>query len=120
MNSYCDKKEVTVAFSKTKRQEEDEVIWRMVEQGATDDEECGGTDCSAGENRDPGWPGTSVFRMLIPATKVGAVIGHRGERLRRLCEETKACVQVIGGHFAAAERAVSSPFSSIEYFLDHP
>uniref|UniRef100_A0A0E0IS27 K Homology domain-containing protein n=1 Tax=Oryza nivara TaxID=4536 RepID=A0A0E0IS27_ORYNI len=106
MNSYCDKKEVTVAFSKTKRQEEDEVIWRMVEQGATDDEECGGTNCSAGENRDPGWPGTSVFRMLIPATKVGAVIGHSGERLRRLCEETKACVRVIGGHFAAAERAV--------------
>uniref|UniRef100_A0A0D3HDM9 K Homology domain-containing protein n=2 Tax=Oryza TaxID=4527 RepID=A0A0D3HDM9_9ORYZ len=106
MNSYCDKKEVTVAFSKTKRQEEDEVIWRIVEQGATDDEECGGTNCSAGENRDPGWPGTSVFRMLIPATKVGAVIGHSGERLRRLCEETKACVRVIGGHFAAAERAV--------------
>uniref|UniRef100_A0A0E0M7N3 GTD-binding domain-containing protein n=1 Tax=Oryza punctata TaxID=4537 RepID=A0A0E0M7N3_ORYPU len=108
MESYCDKKEVTVGFIKTKRQEENEVIWRMVEQGATGDEECGGTNCPAGKNRDPGWPGTSVFRMLIPATKVGAIIGHRGERLRRLCEETKACVRVIGGHFAAAERAFNN------------
>uniref|UniRef100_A0A0D9XJP7 K Homology domain-containing protein n=1 Tax=Leersia perrieri TaxID=77586 RepID=A0A0D9XJP7_9ORYZ len=78
----------------------------MLKQGATCDEECGYTNRSAGENRYPGWPGTSVFRMLIPATKVGAIIGHGGERVRRLCEETKACIRVIGGHFAAAERAV--------------
>ncbi|KAF0933363.1 hypothetical protein E2562_017985 [Oryza meyeriana var. granulata] len=106
MKSQSDKKEVSVAVSKPKRQEENEMIGRMEEQGTTVDEECGDTNCSAGENRYPGWPGTSVFRMLIPATKVGAIIGHRGERVRTLCEETKACVRVIGGHFAAAERAV--------------
>uniref|UniRef100_J3N2M6 K Homology domain-containing protein n=1 Tax=Oryza brachyantha TaxID=4533 RepID=J3N2M6_ORYBR len=96
----------TVAVSKPKRQEENEVIGRMLEQGSSVDEECGGTNCSVGEDRYPGWPGTSVFRMLIPATKVGAVIGQRGERVRRLCEETKASVRVIGGHFASAEQAV--------------
>jgi poly(rC)-binding protein 3/4 len=47
-----------------------------------------------------------VFRMLIPAQKVGAIIGHKGERVRRLCEETRARVRIIGGHLCAAEQAV--------------
>ncbi|XP_020398856.1 flowering locus K homology domain isoform X1 [Zea mays] len=44
--------------------------------------------------------------MLIPAQKVGAIIGHKGERVKRLCEETRACVRIIGGHLCAAEQAV--------------
>ncbi|ONM16694.1 Flowering locus K homology domain [Zea mays] len=44
--------------------------------------------------------------MLIPAQKVGAIIGHKGERVRRLCEETRACVRIIGGHLCEAEQAV--------------
>ncbi|CAM0957013.1 unnamed protein product [Alopecurus aequalis] len=64
------------------------------------------TTCSPSENRYPGWPGTTVFRVLISATKVGPIIGHKGEKVRKLCEETKACVRIIGGHLAAAERAV--------------
>ncbi|CAL4941801.1 unnamed protein product [Urochloa decumbens] len=77
-----------------------------LKQGAVDDEDSGDTTSSAGENRYPGWPGTSVFRMLIPSHKVGAIIGHKGERVRRLCEETKACIKIIGGHLGAAEQAV--------------
>lgn len=84
----------------------------VLKQGVDDDENSGGTTSSAGENRYPGWPGTSVFRMLIPSHKVGAIIGHKGERVRRLCEETKACVRIIGGHICAAEQAVSSPLHS--------
>ncbi|CAN6318491.1 unnamed protein product [Urochloa humidicola] len=77
-----------------------------LKQGTVDDEDSGDTTSSAGENRYPGWPGTSVFRMLIPSHKVGAIIGHKGERVRRLCEETKACIRIIGGHLCAAEQAV--------------
>ncbi|CAN6305209.1 unnamed protein product [Urochloa humidicola] len=77
-----------------------------LKQGAVDDEDSGDTTSSAGENRYPGWPGTSVFRILIPSHKVGAIIGHKGERVRRLCEETKACIRIIGGHLCAAEQAV--------------
>ncbi|KAL5675714.1 hypothetical protein ACJX0J_011845, partial [Zea mays] len=47
-----------------------------------------------------------ISRMLIPAQKVGAIIGHKGERVRRLCEETRACVRIIGGHLCEAEQAV--------------
>lgn len=78
----------------------------VLKQGAVDDEDSGDATSSAVENRYPGWPGTSVFRMLIPSHKVGAIIGHKGEKVRRLCEETKACVRIIGGHLCAAEQAV--------------
>ncbi|WVZ58969.1 hypothetical protein U9M48_009184 [Paspalum notatum var. saurae] len=74
--------------------------------GKVDDEDSDDVTSSAAENRFPGWPGTSVFRMLIPAHKVGAIIGHKGDRVKRLCEETKACVHIIGGHLCAAEQAV--------------
>ncbi|KAG8091595.1 hypothetical protein GUJ93_ZPchr0012g18950 [Zizania palustris] len=81
MKTHSDNKEVTVTIGKPNKQKENEVIGRTLEQGITGNEECGGTSCSAGEDRYPGWPGTSVFRMLIPATKVGAIIGHRGDRV---------------------------------------
>ncbi|KAL6641212.1 hypothetical protein ACP70R_019393 [Stipagrostis hirtigluma subsp. patula] len=100
-------KEVTQVARKSHDQEKIEVmIEGVLTQSIVDDEDCGDVTSSAGENKYPGWPGTSVFRMLIPAHKVGAVIGHKGERVRRMCEETKACVRVIGGQLCAAEQAV--------------
>lgn len=84
----------------------------LLKQNAVDDGDSGDTGSSAGENRYPGWPGTSVFRMLIPSHKVGAIIGHKCERVRRLCEETKACVRIIGGQLCVAEQAVSSRLHS--------
>ena len=97
--------------SSSKEQEVHEVARKsneqtVLKQDAVDDEDSGDTTSSAGESKYPGWPGTSVFRMLIPAQKVGAIIGHKGERVRRLCEETRACVRIIGGHLCAAEQAV--------------
>ncbi|KAJ1295772.1 hypothetical protein BS78_01G248200 [Paspalum vaginatum] len=79
---------------------------RVLKLGSVDDEDSDDVTSSAAENRFPGWPGTSVFRMLIPAQKVGAIIGHKGDRVKRLCEKTKACVHIIGGHLCAAEQAV--------------
>ncbi|WVZ78072.1 hypothetical protein U9M48_025837 [Paspalum notatum var. saurae] len=58
----------------------------------------------AARHRWPGWPGTSVFRLVVPADKVGAVIGRRGEAVRRLCHETRARVRVLDA--AAASRIV--------------
>jgi len=105
--------------SSSKEQEVHKVAGKSREQSppkqrSVDDEDSGSTTPSAGENRYPGWPGTSVFRMLIPSHKVGAIIGHKGERVRRLCEETKACVRIIGGHLCAAEQAVSSKLSTAQ------
>ena len=99
-----------------------EALETVMTRGITDEINSGDdTTCSAGENRFPGWPGTTVFRVLILATKVGPIIGHKGENVRRLCEETKACVCIIGGHLAAPERAVSCPWNrylmSSLYFL---
>ncbi|XP_062205560.1 RNA-binding KH domain-containing protein PEPPER-like [Phragmites australis] len=86
--------------------QQNEMIGSVLKQRIVDDEDYCDTTCSAGEDRYPGWPGTSVFRILIPAQKVGAIIGHEGERVRRLCEKTKACIRIIGGHLCAAEHAV--------------
>ncbi|VAH15858.1 unnamed protein product [Triticum turgidum subsp. durum] len=89
------------------RKSQKEALGTVTGQDSTDDVGPGGdTTCSAGENRYPDWPGTTVFRMLISATKLGPIIGYKGERVRRLCEETKACIRIIGGHLAGAERAV--------------
>ncbi|KQJ96693.1 hypothetical protein BRADI_3g26697v3 [Brachypodium distachyon] len=97
---------VTQMVRKSHGREGNEVMGTVMEQGFSHLDSADDTNCSAGENRYPGWPGTTVFRMLISSTKVGAIIGQKGERVRRLCEETKASVRVIGGHFAAAERVV--------------
>nr|CAB3462518.1 unnamed protein product [Digitaria exilis] len=45
----------------------------------------------------PGWPGESVFRILVPATKVGAVIGRKGDFIKKMCEESKARIKVLEG-----------------------
>ncbi|XP_039788013.1 RNA-binding KH domain-containing protein PEPPER-like isoform X2 [Panicum virgatum] len=52
----------------------------------------------------PGWPGASVFRLLVPADKVGGLIGRCGSTIKRLCDETRARVRVIDAAHAAADR----------------
>lgn len=54
----------------------------------------------------PGWPGESVFRMLVPAQKVGSIIGRKGEYIKKIVEETKARVKILDGPPGTAERAV--------------
>ncbi|CAD6205873.1 unnamed protein product [Miscanthus lutarioriparius] len=58
------------------------------------------------DNKWPGWPGESVFRILVPAQKVGAIIGHKGEFIKKMCEETKARIKILDGPPGVPERAV--------------
>lgn len=63
------------------------------------------------EKKWPGWPGESVFRMLVPAQKVGSIIGRKGEFIKKIVEETRARIKILDGPPGTAERAVSfSPF----------
>ncbi|WJX12045.1 hypothetical protein P8452_02584 [Trifolium repens] len=54
----------------------------------------------------PGWPGENVFRMLVPAQKVGSIIGRKGEFIKKITEETRARVKILDGPQGTAERAV--------------
>lgn len=58
------------------------------------------------EKRWPGWPGESVFRMLVPTQKVGSIIGRKGEFIKKMCEETRARIKILDGPPGTAERAV--------------
>lgn len=61
---------------------------------------------AAAEKRWPGWPGDSVFRMLVPAQKVGSIIGRKGEFIKKIVEETRARIKILDGPPGTAERAV--------------
>ncbi|XP_042486706.1 flowering locus K homology domain-like [Macadamia integrifolia] len=58
------------------------------------------------EKRWPGWPGESVFRLLVPAQKVGGIIGRKGEFIKRMCEETRARIKILDGPPGTSERTV--------------
>ncbi|GAB2287436.1 hypothetical protein Dimus_021813 [Dionaea muscipula] len=58
------------------------------------------------EKKWPGWPGESVFRMLVPAQKVGNIIGRKGEYIKKIVEETRARIKILDGPSGTAERAV--------------
>ncbi|XP_031128090.1 flowering locus K homology domain-like [Ipomoea triloba] len=76
-----------------------------------------------GGDRWPGWPGESVFRMLVPAQKVGSIIGRKGEYIKKMCEEAKARIKILDGPPGTAERAVmvsakEEPDSSLPPAID--
>ncbi|KAI4992626.1 hypothetical protein ZWY2020_057868 [Hordeum vulgare] len=54
----------------------------------------------------PGWPGESVFRVLVSTQKVGALIGRKGEFIKRMCDESKARIKILDGPPGVPERAV--------------
>ncbi|KAJ3687159.1 hypothetical protein LUZ61_016323 [Rhynchospora tenuis] len=58
------------------------------------------------EKRWPGWPGENAFRMLVPVHKVGAVIGHKGDIIKKMSEETKARIRVLNSPPGVQERVV--------------
>ncbi|CAN1233491.1 Flowering locus K homology domain [Linum perenne] len=45
--------------------------------------------------------------MLVPAQKVGSIIGRKGEFIKKIVEETRARVKILDGPPGTAERAVS-------------
>lgn len=61
---------------------------------------------AGGTDKWPGWPGESVFRMLVPAQKVGSIIGRKGEYIKKTCEETRARIKILDGPPGTRERAV--------------
>ncbi|KAL2936909.1 Flowering locus K homology domain [Bienertia sinuspersici] len=61
-----------------------------------------------GEKKWPGWPGESVFRMLVPAQKVGNIIGRKGEYIKKTVEETRARIKILDGPPGSRERAVAA------------
>ncbi|CAI9106190.1 OLC1v1005275C2 [Oldenlandia corymbosa var. corymbosa] len=65
-----------------------------------------GDSVALGGERWPGWPGESVFRILVPAQKVGSIIGRKGEYIKKMCEETKARIKILDGPQGTTERAV--------------
>ncbi|KAI9077994.1 hypothetical protein K1719_040123 [Acacia pycnantha] len=60
----------------------------------------------SGEKKWPGWPGESVFRVLVPAQKVGGIIGRKGEFIKKIVEETRARIKILDGPPGTSERAV--------------
>uniref|UniRef100_A0A2P2LZF5 Poly RC-binding protein n=1 Tax=Rhizophora mucronata TaxID=61149 RepID=A0A2P2LZF5_RHIMU len=71
----------------------------------------------------PGWPGESVFRMLVPAQKVGSIIGRKGEFIKKIVEETRARIKILDGPPGTTERAVmvsakEEPDSSLPPAMD--
>ncbi|KAJ8633827.1 hypothetical protein MRB53_027163 [Persea americana] len=54
----------------------------------------------------PGWPGDSVFRLIVPVLKVGSIIGRKGELVKRMCEETRARIRILEGAIGTSDRIV--------------
>lgn len=76
------------------------------EQPPQKQEHDGDSAVGAVEKRWPGWPGESVFRMLVPAQKVGSIIGRKGEFIKKIVEETRARIKILDGPPGTTERAV--------------
>ncbi|KAK1550904.1 hypothetical protein Q3G72_026693 [Acer saccharum] len=58
------------------------------------------------EKRWPGWPGDCVFRLIVPVTKVGSIIGRKGELIKKMCEDTRARIKVLDGPVGNPDRIV--------------
>uniref|UniRef100_A0A0E0JUY8 K Homology domain-containing protein n=1 Tax=Oryza punctata TaxID=4537 RepID=A0A0E0JUY8_ORYPU len=78
-----------------------------VSAGKVDEEEGGLEEGEVGKPMKwPGWPGASVFRLVVATDKVGGLIGRRGDTIKRLCEDTRARVRVLDAAAAVANRIV--------------
>lgn len=67
--------------------------------------EADGADAPA-EKRWPGWPGETVFRLIVPVQKAGAIIGRKGELVKKMCEDTKARIKILDGVPGTTDRVV--------------
>ncbi|XP_057798332.1 flowering locus K homology domain [Salvia miltiorrhiza] len=95
-------------FAQVPEQEDKHEIEDEIPENLRPDEEKNLTNetVDGGGDRWPGWPGESVFRMLVPAQKVGSIIGRKGEYIKKTCEETKARIKILDGPPGTRERAV--------------
>ncbi|GLJ12241.1 hypothetical protein SUGI_0187190 [Cryptomeria japonica] len=58
------------------------------------------------EKRWPGWPGETVFRLIVPVQKAGAIIGRKGELVKKMCEDTRARIKILDGVQGTTDRVV--------------
>lgn len=91
---------------------EQEIIGQLEDVHPDEEEEQQNDSVAGGGKRWPGWPGESVFRLLVPSQKVGSIIGRKGEFIKKMCEETKARIKILDGPPGVTERAVSLVFSA--------
>ncbi|KAE8692208.1 hypothetical protein F3Y22_tig00110858pilonHSYRG00275 [Hibiscus syriacus] len=50
--------------------------------------------------------------MLVPAQKVGSIIGRKGEFIRKFSDESRARIKILDAPPASSERAVSPLFEA--------
>lgn len=71
----------------------------------------------AGVEKWPGWPGYNVFRLIVGVSKVGSIIGRKGELVKKMCDETGARIRILEGPLATPDRIVCTefPFSPLHF-----
>ncbi|KAJ6406045.1 hypothetical protein OIU84_009717, partial [Salix udensis] len=57
-----------------------------------------------GSDKWPGWPGDNVFRLIVPVSKVGSIIGRKGELVKKMCDETRARIRILEGPLGISDR----------------
>ncbi|XP_051142325.1 flowering locus K homology domain-like isoform X2 [Andrographis paniculata] len=53
-----------------------------------------------------GWPGQTVFRMLVHYQRIGGIMGSRGECIKKLRHESKSQIEILDDLLGTIERAV--------------
>ncbi|KAJ6828327.1 RNA-binding KH domain-containing protein PEPPER-like [Iris pallida] len=86
-------------------EEEVEEVEEEEEEGEGEETEAPAAEADESK-RWPGWPGNNVFRMVVPVTKVGGIIGKKGEFIKKLCEETRAKIRILEGVVGTTDRIV--------------
>ena len=71
---------------------------------------------SKDSHRWPGWPGDSVFRLIVPVLKVGSIIGRKGELIKKMCEESRARIRILEGALGTSDRIVSNNSIGILFY----
>lgn len=66
----------------------------------------GNTVVMSDEKKWPGWPGETVFRILVPQYRVGGLIGKKGDIIKKITEESKARIKVLDAAPGTPERPV--------------
>ncbi|KAI5060899.1 hypothetical protein GOP47_0023404 [Adiantum capillus-veneris] len=61
---------------------------------------------ATGDKKWPGWPGDNVFRLVVPVSKVGSIIGRKGEFIKKMCEETRSRIKILEGIPGTPDRVV--------------
>ncbi|KAK4339489.1 hypothetical protein RND71_040951 [Anisodus tanguticus] len=108
-NSLLEVKEEPSLLEVKQEQEQEQEQEQVQEQKQEQEQEQGQEDVAAtggGGERWPGWPGESVFRILVPSQKVGGLIGRKGEFIKKMVEESKARIKVLDGPPGTSVRAV--------------